>query len=77
MREVCLAGLFAAPRGDYSKQMGLGQFVGARAVLVGLGVSLSEDKAASTRGLFLTNSTLVTSNPAVKILLDLYNQLLR
>ena len=70
MREVCLAGLFAAPPGDYSKQMGLGQFVGARAVLVGLGVSLSEDKAASTRGPFLTNSTLVTSNPAVKILSD-------
>ena len=70
MRSVFLPGLFAAPRGDYSKQMGLGQFVGARAVLVGLGVSLSEDKAASTRGPFLTNSTLVTSNPAVKILLD-------
>ena len=71
MRAVFLPGLFAAPRGDYSKQMGLGQFVGARAVLlVGLGVSLSEDKAASTRGPFLTNSTLVTSNPAVKILLE-------
>ena len=70
MRAVFLPGLFAAPRGDYSKQMGLGQFVGARAVLVGLGVSLSEDKAASTRGPFLTNTTLVTSNPAVKILLD-------
>ena len=70
LRAVFLPGLFAAPRGDYSKQMGLGQFVGARAVLVGLGVSLSKDKAASTRGPFLTNTTLVTSNPAVKILLD-------
>ena len=64
LRKVCLAGLFAALRGDYSKQMGLGQFVGASAVLVGLGVSLSEDKAASTRGPFLTNSTLVTSRAA-------------